>query len=110
MGDEIRLENQSFLSLSLLPLPFLCPKNGDYMSHKCLMEDEAVPCTVHKKASLDCWLCWTAARDGNRLENIFLISVSIFFLTEIKAGSEKPELEMGSGYADIRKRNNTDGN
>jgi hypothetical protein len=49
------------------------------------------------------------ASDENGPKNPIPTSVSIFFLTETKSGSENTGSETESKYADIRKRTNTDG-
>jgi len=46
--------------------------------------------------------------DGNRRKNLISTSVFIFFLAETGSGSENTGTETGSGYAEVRKRTNTD--
>ena len=46
--------------------------------------------------------------DGNGRKNLISTSISIFFLAETESDSENTGTETGSGYAEVRKRTNTD--
>jgi hypothetical protein len=44
-----------------------------------------------------------------RTEKTIFLLMFLYFLAETRAGSENTGLEIKSGYADARKRTNTDG-